>query len=160
MRANRAKDTGPELTLRHELAALGVRGYRVSPRDIPGRPDLVFTNVRLAVFVHGCFWHRCPRCRLPLPKTHTGWWKAKFLGNRERDASKEALLRKGGWRVLTIWECEIRKDADGCARRVRSYFVRGRVTRRVRQGCSGDPGVPTASLTPPQRSRAVVPPSG
>ncbi|MCI4318000.1 MAG: very short patch repair endonuclease [Thermoplasmata archaeon] len=79
---------------------------------------MVFRRAMLAVFVHGCFWHRCPRCRFSLPKTHTDWWRAKFARNRSRDRAKESALRSGGWRVLTLWECEISANPDSCARRV------------------------------------------
>ncbi len=134
MSANRAKDTGPELALRRELTRLEIRGYRLSPRGVPGRPDLVFQRAMLAVFVHGCFWHRCPSCRLPLPKTHTAWWRAKFERNRRRDGAKERLLRGAGWRVLTLWECEIEEDGRGCAQRVRANLARARVKSRGERG--------------------------
>ena len=123
MSANRAKNTGPELALRRELARLGVRGYRLSPRDVPGRPDLVFRGAKLAVFVHGCYWHRCPRCRLPLPKTHTAWWLAKFERNCARDRAKELALRTAKWRVLTLWECKIEEDPALCGRKVARAVV-------------------------------------
>lgn len=118
MRANRARNTGPEVALRRALSRRGRRGYRISPVGYPGRPDLVFGMSRLAVFVHGCFWHRCPSCRLPLPKSNTEWWRDKFTRNRARDRAKELELRSEGWSVLTLWECEIRRDPDRSARRV------------------------------------------
>lgn len=118
MSANKGRNTGPEMGLRSALARLGVRGYRLHRKGVPGRPDLSFGAVRLAVFVNGCFWHRCPHCLLPLPKTHTSWWRAKFEGNVERDRAKTALLHQQGWRVLTLWECEIRQDAIHCAKEI------------------------------------------
>ena len=78
MRANRAKNTTPELVLRRELSQRGLRGYRLHRKGVPGRPDLSFGPQRLAIFVNGCYWHRCPRCQLPLPRTHTDFWRAKF----------------------------------------------------------------------------------
>ena len=119
MRSNRGKDTGPELTLRSALWAAGVRGYRLHRKTIPGRPDLSFGRQSVAVFVNGCYWHRCPRCNLPMPKKHKMFWKRKFTLNKERDGRKRAELKAEGWRVLTIWECEIREDIDACVSRVK-----------------------------------------
>jgi len=118
MSSNRARDTGPELVIRRELSSLGIRGYRLHSRNVPGRPDVVFGPSKVAVFVHGCFWHRCPHCAKPLPKSNTTFWKEKFERNRERDIRKEAELKKAGWKVLTIWECEIRKSPQRAAKRV------------------------------------------
>ncbi len=118
MSANRSKGTIPEVTLRRELARLGVRGYRLSLHGVPGRPDIAFPRTKVAVFVHGCFWHSCPRCRLPLPRTHRDFWRMKFARNRARDRAKEAELRKIGWRVIVLWECEIREEARRTAARV------------------------------------------
>ena len=69
--------------------------------------------------VNGCFWHRCPKCALPTPKTHREFWKNKFRLNVERDSRKLAELEATGWRVLVIWECEIQKDIDLCVKRIR-----------------------------------------
>jgi DNA mismatch endonuclease, patch repair protein len=96
--------TGPELAVRRALHRRGLR-YRVSPRDVPGRPDLVFTRARLAVFIDGCFWHACPE-HGTLPKNNREWWEAKFVGNRERDRRKDRLLEEDGWMVLHFWEHE------------------------------------------------------
>lgn len=115
MSANKGRDTGPELELRRALTHLGIRGYRLYRKGVPGRPDLTFGRAKLAVFVNGCFWHRCPHCRLPLPKTHTSWWRAKFERNVERDRAKSTLLYQKGWHVLTLWECKIGEDAVRCA---------------------------------------------
>lgn len=116
----RGKDTGPELMLRRALRSLGVGGYRLHWRRAPGRPDLAFPRHRLAVFVHGCFWHGCPRCRLPLPKSHTGFWREKIRRNRERDARKLRELWKEGWKAIVVWEHEVRRDPVSCARKVAS----------------------------------------
>ena len=128
MSANRAKDTRPELNLRRELRHLGITGYRLHVGKVPGRPDIIFGRTKVAVFVHGCFWHRCPHCRLPLPKTHTDWWRAKFEANQRRDKEKARLLREAGWRVLTLWECEVKRSATSSATRVRELL------NQVRQG--------------------------
>lgn len=117
MRANRHRDTGPELALRAALARAGVRGYRVTLGELPGRPDLAFTAAHLAVFVHGCFWHHhgCSRSARKIPTANKEFWRAKFTRNRQRDLRKAAELRELGWTVLTVWECEVRKDAQRCA---------------------------------------------
>jgi len=124
MRANRHRNTGPERTLRGALAARGVRGYRVNLGTAPGRPDIAFTRTKLAVFVHGCFWHRCPHCRLELPKSHRAFWRRKFELNAERDERKRRELEAAGWEVLEFWECEVERDAGSCARRVESTLIR------------------------------------
>ena len=131
MRANRARDTRPELDLRRSLWRAGLRGYRLHKRDIPGRPDLAYPSHKLAIFVNGCFWHACPRCRMPLPRSHSGFWKKKFDRNRERDRRKERELRERGWKVLTIWECELRRSVERCVARVRSAFPKLRVVPRA-----------------------------
>ncbi len=120
MKANRARNTGPELALRRALWALGARGYRVSPRHVPGRPDITFAGNRLAVFVHGCFWHRhgCEKGGEDLPKSNREYWETKFQLNVERDERKVRTLENLGWRVLTVWECEIERAVETVARMV------------------------------------------
>lgn len=111
MRANRGRDTGPELRLRRALWAAGLRGYRVARKELPGKPDVTFGPARLAVFVHGCFWHRCPHCPpRSSPKTNRAYWEAKFDGNVARDARQRAELEALGWRVMVVWECQLRKE--------------------------------------------------
>ena len=119
MRGNRARDTSPELALRSALRASQVTGYRVASPSVLGRPDVAFTRWKLAVFVHGCFWHRCPKCSLDLPKANRPFWRRKFELNAERDERKRRQLEASGWEVLEIWECEVNRDAVGCAQRVR-----------------------------------------
>ncbi len=112
----RSRDTKPELRVRKALYAAGLR-YRLHAK-LPGKPDLVFPSRRIAVFVHGCFWHRHPdlNCRLArLPKSRLAFWKAKLEGNAKRDADKQKELETLGWWVITIWECEV-GDADRLAR--------------------------------------------
>ncbi|RYG39637.1 DNA mismatch endonuclease Vsr [bacterium] len=111
MRSNRSRDTAPELRLRRALWADGLRGYRVARKGLPGRPDIVFGPARLAIFVHGCFWHRCPLCPpRASPATNRAYWEAKFEGNTARDARQKAELEALGWTVLVIWECQLKKD--------------------------------------------------
>ncbi|WP_374581575.1 very short patch repair endonuclease [Pseudoduganella sp.] len=105
----RGKDTKPELFLRQGLHRLGLR-YRLHCRDMPGRPDLVFPKYRVALFVHGCYWHRHQGCRLcSVPAQNSEFWREKFERNMSRDKRQFAELREAGWRVLIIWECVLRR---------------------------------------------------
>jgi len=106
MRRIGRKNTQPELAVRRALHARG-RRFRLHQADLPGKPDIVLPKHRLAIFVHGCFWHRhrgCANCTDP--KTRPDFWATKFAANVERDARAERQLRDLGWRVETIWECE------------------------------------------------------
>src|SRR5438477_12759213 len=100
MQANRAKDTAPERIFRKSLCECGLRGYRLHSKAVPGRPDISFGRQKVAIFVHGCFWHRCPKCALPLPKSNREFWKKKFRRNRARDRRKARLLINEGWKVI------------------------------------------------------------
>lgn len=108
MRAVKSKDTKPEVALRKALFALGYR-YRLNVKDLPGKPDLVFPKHRTALFVHGCFWHghNCKR-GARIPKTNADYWREKISRNRTRDEKNKAALETLGWRVLTVWECELK----------------------------------------------------
>lgn len=108
MRANRARDTGPERRLRQALREAGLGGYRLNWKKAPGRPDIAYPGRRLAIFVHGCYWHHCPRCYPNLPKSNQEFWARKFELNRERDARKRSVLEDAGWVVLEFWECDVR----------------------------------------------------
>ena len=112
----KARDTGPERAVRRLLTAMGLR-YRLQRHDLPGRPDLALGPRRVAVFVHGCFWHghACPRGARK-PKANGDYWAAKIARNRARDARNRDDLAARGWRALTVWECELR---DGAALRAR-----------------------------------------
>ena len=106
----RGRDTSPEKRVRSLLHRLGFR-FTLRRKDLPGRPDIVLPSRKAAVFVHGCFWHRHERCRNSvLPKTRAEFWLAKLTGNVERDRIKAAELKALGWRVLTVWECEIKNE--------------------------------------------------
>ncbi|MBN3850249.1 DNA mismatch endonuclease Vsr [Paraburkholderia sp. Ac-20342] len=103
----RSRDTKPEMVVRRLVHAMGYR-YRLHARDLPGRPDLVFRPRRKAIFVHGCFWHRHPNCALArLPKSRGDFWLPKLEANRQRDLKNECALQDAGWKVLTVWECEL-----------------------------------------------------
>ena len=113
MRGIRSKDTKPEKTVRSWLHRKGYR-FRINRKDLPGTPDIVLPKYNLAIFVHGCYWHRHENCRLAsVPKSNTGFWEAKFEKNQERDRRKLGECRKAGWQTHVIWECEIRKDGYG-----------------------------------------------
>lgn len=102
----RNKNTQPELRVRSAAHALGLR-FRLYRRDLPGTPDLVFPKYKVALFVHGCFWHRHEGCpRATMPKTRVDYWQAKFHRNVERDARHAADLLALGWKPAVIWECE------------------------------------------------------
>lgn len=121
MRRVRSKDTSPELKVRKALTAMGLR-YRLHRRDLPGSPDIVMPGRRLAIFIHGCFWHGhdCPR-GARVPKANQDYWLAKIGRNRERDAGSLQALTALGWKVLVLWECEMRTDPDwrqGLERRI------------------------------------------
>ena len=121
MVANKSTNTKPELIVRRLLRTAGFPGYRLHWRiDGQGgryicRPDITFPGRKMAIFVHGCFWHRCPKCDLGLPKSNVDYWRQKFEKNIERDRKKEGSLRENGWSVHTIWECDL---DDGASRLV------------------------------------------
>jgi DNA mismatch endonuclease, patch repair protein len=113
----RGRNTKPELAVRSLLHRLGYR-FRLHVRDLPGRPDIVLPRYRLVVLVHGCFWHRHSGCRFCyVPKTRADFWHKKFEGNIRRDREVQLALRKIGWRVMVVWECEV-KDVRRLNRRM------------------------------------------
>nr|WP_255333632.1 very short patch repair endonuclease [Thiomonas sp. FB-Cd] len=106
----RGKDTAVELAVRRQLHALGYR-FRLHRGDLSGRPDIVLPRFRVAVFVHGCFWHRHRGCGYAAtPKTRADFWQAKFEANVRRDALAVESLARAGWRVAILWECAIGPD--------------------------------------------------
>ena len=118
MSANKDRNTKPEVLLRKELWSSGIRGYRLHWKRVPGKPDLAFPRQKLAIFVNGCYWHRCPHCALPLPKTNTEFWRNKFEKNVARDKRKIDDLKVIGWDTVTIWECEIKNDVKRCLKKI------------------------------------------
>ena len=109
MQANKSKNTKPELRVRAALRAAGLPGYRLHWKAAPGKPDVCYPGRKVAIFVNGCFWHRCPHCNLPEPKSNVEFWNAKFARNRERDRRDTELLVRDGWTVLVVWECQLKK---------------------------------------------------
>lgn len=124
MSSNRGKNSKPELLLRKALWAQGLRGYRVHSTKLPGKPDIVFNSKRLAIFVHGCFWHRCPKCKYSIPKTNSEYWTQKFVRNVERDKRHLRELRGNGWRVLVAWECDLNRSVVRVAKEVERLLLR------------------------------------
>lgn len=109
MRNIRSKDMTPELRVRSLLHRLGYR-YSLHGTDLPGRPDIVFPRLKKAIFVHGCFWHQHPdpACKITRqPKSRLEYWAPKLARNRQRDSQSATLLRRLGWKVLVVWECQI-----------------------------------------------------
>jgi DNA mismatch endonuclease (patch repair protein) len=108
MAAVHSKNTKPELAVRKIAHALGYR-YRLHVADLPGKPDMVFPARRKIILVNGCFWHRHPRCRYATsPKTRSAFWQKKFCTNVARDRRTRQQLRKLGWSILTVWQCELK----------------------------------------------------
>lgn len=124
MSSIKGKNTSPERKLRMGLIRSGIKGLKVHVKTIPGVPDIVYPKAKVAIFVNGCFWHRCPKCKLKLPKTHKSFWKSKFLKNVSRDRKNKRTLNKMGWTVLTIWECELKKDTDKIVLRIRKIIAK------------------------------------
>jgi len=122
MSAIRGKDTKPELAVRTALREIGLPGYRLHWKKAPGRPDIVYPGRRIAIFVHGCYWHRCPHCNPSLPKTHTDFWEKKFQRNVERDARKQKVLSEEGWKVFVFWGCQIKDDVFALVEKVKAYI--------------------------------------
>ena len=116
MRAVKSRDTRPELVVRKMLRAIAP-GYRLQRADLPGKPDIVYGRLKLAIFVHGCFWHGHD-CRrgARMPKDNADYWRAKIARNRARDAATLAALATLGWRALVIYECELKDRAALSAR--------------------------------------------
>jgi DNA mismatch endonuclease (patch repair protein) len=108
MQANKSKNTKPELLVRQRLREEGLSGYRLHWKKAAGKPDVCYPGRKVAVFVNGCYWHRCPYCALPMPKSNVDFWAAKFARNRARDERDQRALVSEGWKVLVVWECELK----------------------------------------------------
>lgn len=126
MRAVPRSNTAPEIQLRRALHKLGLR-YRLHVRSLPGSPDITFKGPRVAVFVHGCYWHRHEGCRLSTtPKSNAAFWQGKFRDNLARDRRVVEQLESDGWAVVVAWQCEVQASPDLVAKRVSSIVLKRR----------------------------------
>lgn len=104
----RGKNTKPEIIVRKFLHSKGFR-FRLHKKDLPGKPDIVLTKYKTVIFIHGCFWHGHKNCKyFIIPKTRTKWWMNKINGNKETDKRNHVKLRKGGWKIITLWTCKLK----------------------------------------------------
>lgn len=126
----RSKDTKPETDLRRALHALGVRGYRLHRKDIPGKPDIAWIGRRVAVFVDGAFWHGHPSAFTP--GASGDFWDRKIIGNMERDRRVDDELRRTGWEPVRIWDFEVKEHPEACAERIRSILATRPLDRTAR----------------------------
>jgi len=119
----RGKNTTPEVRLRKLLHAAGYR-FRLHVRNLPGKPDIVLRKYKTAIFVHGCFWHRHEGCAgATMPKTRTEFWAAKFQETVQRDQRKREELEKAGWRVITVWECDLKSAPSAVIKDIENQIV-------------------------------------
>jgi DNA mismatch endonuclease (patch repair protein) len=111
MQGNKRRDTKPEFIVRHMLREFGWTGYRLDWKKCKGHPDIAYPGRKIAIFVNGCFWHHHEGCKYATtPKKNVEYWQAKFTRNKERDRETRAELESRGWKVVVIWECELKKD--------------------------------------------------
>ena len=118
MRSNKRSGTQPELVMARVLRRKLIRS------SLPGSPDFVYPRAKLAVFLHGDFWHLCPLCKISMPKTHASYWKKKLERNVERDRLNKEELESMGWNVLEVWEHEVKADPKAVATRIRELSAR------------------------------------
>lgn len=129
----RGRDTKPEITVRRLLHALGYR-FRLHVADLPGRPDIVLPRYKAVILVHGCFWHRHGCQWTYVPKTRQRFWRRKFDANEARDRKVVRALRSAGWRVLTVWECQLTPNSiEGLTVRIRRFLEPAPAPDRQRQ---------------------------
>lgn len=124
MRSIRDKDTKPEQVVRKALFAAGYR-YRLHAKQLPGKPDIVFLGRRKAILIHGCFWHQHPstRCKVKgTPASNVGYWTPKLQRNAQRDRQNSAALKKLGWKICVVWECQLRSDPKKTVERIKEFL--------------------------------------
>ncbi len=122
MRKVKMKDTSSEMVLRKMITGMNYRGYRVHYKKLPSKPDVVFTKRRKVIMMHGCFWHwhNCKAGR-NIPATNRGYWLPKLKGNRQRDLRSVAQMRRDGWSVMVVWECQI-KNRERTKKRIAKFL--------------------------------------
>lgn len=122
MRRIRSKDTLPEVEVRQLVRSLGYTGYRLHRKDLPGKPDIAWIGRKLAIFIHGCFWH-AHGCKegIRKPKSNKSYWLPKIERNRHRDTAHQAALKAIGWRVLIVWDCE-RRDKQSLSKKLLRFL--------------------------------------
>ncbi len=116
----RGKNTGPEVKLRKLLYSSGIRGYRIH-YNLPGKPDIVFIKKKIAIFIDGCFWHKCPVC-FQVPETRKEFWMKKINANVRRDEENLRKLTSDGWTVMRFWEHDVRKESDKIVEKILGYI--------------------------------------
>ncbi len=126
----RGRNTKPEIQFRKLLYSRGLKGYRISVR-LPGKPDILYPKYRLAIFIDGCFWHKCPKC-FSFPATNKKFWMKKINGNARRDRRVNSKLKDMGYVVIRFWEHELEQDIDSCAKKV--LFFLKRLKKKNREG--------------------------
>ena len=126
MIGNRIAQSRPETTLQQALVRLGLTHFAVHC-PLPGTPDIAFEEEKVAVFVHGCYWHRCPYCSPHFPASNQDYWAAKFARNKARDRAVRKELRTMDWVVVIVWECKVLRNPVRQARRVRGWVSKPRI---------------------------------
>lgn len=132
MKSNRSSGTGPEKLLSRLLRK------KILINDLPGRPDFVYQRQKVAIFVHGCFWHRCKICSKRLPRKHRIFWQKKFENNVKRDVKNKARLHSMGWIVLEIWEHEVKTDSTIIVKRIKNLIRRREMSARSERLLEGE----------------------
>lgn len=120
MAANVAKNTKPEVFFRKTLRLNGLGGYRLNWKKAIGKPDIAYPGNKVAIFINGCFWHRCQLCNPKTPKNNYEYWQKKFQTNIERDLTNELKLISNGWKVFTVWECQLKQDLSQILQDIKS----------------------------------------
>lgn len=126
MQGNKSLKTKPEFILKNVLKKAGLRSFLTNYKELPGTPDFAFPDAKLAIFLHGCFWHRCPYCNPHFPNSNQEYWSAKFARNKRRDARVRSELRAQGWRPMVVWECKLKKNP---------YKILYRIRKALENGC-------------------------
>ena len=123
MRCIPSRGTKPEVLMRLALVREGIRGWRMQSLELPGKPDFVFEKKKLVVFIDGCFWHGCVKCYRG-PKSNKRYWNSKLRLNKARDTKNSKMLLSLGWRVLRLWEHQVRMESSDCAKEIKRYLYR------------------------------------